>query len=134
MRAFVGCVILESLDNLQALIGWKPVAERVVEMPDDPDATVWHVCWYQVDAKSLNERLASLARAMRPHWYAHFWEGDDLCVILSGKFFWAKASDKTTWRDFIAYGDTVGVDRKWTESVPTELPAWVQAVVQKPNS
>jgi len=134
MRTFVGCVILESLYGFQPLTGWKPVAERVVEMPDDPDTAVWHVCWYQVDAKSLNERLDSLALAMRPHWYAHFWEGDDLCVILSGRFFWAKASDQITWRDFIAYGDTVGVHRKWTENVPTELPAWVRAALQKPNS
>jgi len=80
-----------------------------------------------VDAARLSERLPALAQAMRPNWYAHFWEGDDLCVILAGRAFWAKASDKGTWQEFIAYGDTVGVERKWTESVPTELPAWVQA-------
>lgn len=134
MCMFVGCVILESLYGLQPLAGWKPVAERVVEMPDDPDATVWHVCWYRVDTESLNERLNSLALAMRPHWYAHFWQGDDLCVILSGRSFWVKASDKTTWHDFIAYGDTVGVHRKWTESVRAELPAWVQTALQNYSS
>lgn len=130
MRRFVGCVILESLDCAEALLEWKPIAEQIVEMPDDPDAAVWHVCWYQVNEESLHDRLDSLAKAMRPNWYAHFWEGDDLCIILSGKAFWAKASDKTTWRDFIAFGDTVGVDRKWTERVPTQLPAWVQAAMQ----
>lgn len=130
MCAFIGCVILESLEKETPLAGLQPIAERVVDMPDDPDATVWHVCWYRVDAAKLHNRLPALAEAMRPHWYAHFWAGDDLCVILSRAFFWAKASDRTTWQDFILYGDTIGVDRKWTESVPTELPAWVQAALQ----
>jgi hypothetical protein len=125
-------VVLESLDSLEPLAGWRPVAQRAVEVPNDPDAAVWHVCWYQVDERSLSAGLDSLALAMRPHWYAHFWEGDDLCVILSGRFFWAKASDRLTWHDFIAYGDKVGVHRKWTERVPTQLPTWVQDALQKP--
>jgi hypothetical protein len=95
-------------------------------MPGDPDAAVWHVCWYRIDRSSLVSLLPRLAEALRHHWYAHFWEGDDLCVVLPGRIFWVKASDRTTWRDFIAYGDLVGVERKWTENIPTKLPAWVQ--------
>ncbi|HLN65407.1 MAG TPA: hypothetical protein VK464_28115 [Symbiobacteriaceae bacterium] len=128
-RKFVGCVILESLNSLDSLNGWQPIAERTVEMPDDPDATLWHVCWYQIDADTLNERLPALTAAMQPHWYAHFWEGDDLCVVLAGQFFWAKVSDRSTWEPFIAYGDSVGIERKWTERIPTDLPAWVQAAL-----
>ncbi|MGE5674724.1 MAG: hypothetical protein ACM3XM_12785 [Mycobacterium leprae] len=133
MRTFVGCVILESLNSSEPLSEWKPFASRVEERPDSPDAPVWHVHWYQVDGERLNQHLASLAKAMRPDWYAHFWDGDDLCVILAGKSFWAKVSDRSTWRDFQAYGDTIGIDRKWTESVPTQLPAWVQAALQGAN-
>ena len=131
MRIFIGSVILESLEDTSPLAEWNTIAERVVEMPLDPDASIWHVCWYQVDEASLYNRLPALAQAMRPHWYAHFWEGDDLCIILSGRFFWAKASDRNTWCDFITYGDTVGVERKWTENVPIELPPWVQAALQE---
>jgi len=131
MGKFFGNVILESLQTEAALNGLFPVAERRVEMPDDPDATTWHTRWYLLNAEALNDRLSALARAMRPHWYAHFWWGDDLCVILSGRFFWAKASDRSTWHPFIAYGDTVGVERKWTERVPTQIPEWVQAAIQE---
>lgn len=126
MRTFIGCVILESLTDSAPLAWLLPVAQRVSEMPDDPDATTWHVNWYHISESELRDRLPALAAAMRPHWYAHFWSGDDLCVILPGKSFWAKASDKSTWQDFIAYGDTVGVERKWTESVPTTMPDWVR--------
>ena len=129
MRKFVGCVILEGLRSPEPLQGWHPIAQRTVEMPDDPDATLWHVCWYQLNAESLTERLPALAAATLPHWYAHFLDGDDLCVVLAGRFFWAKVSDRTTWEPFIAYGDTVGIERKWTERIPTDLPAWVQAAL-----
>ncbi len=127
MRVFTGSVILESLETDAPLEELITMAERVVDMPRDPDAAVWHVRWYRMDEASLRGRLPALARAMRPHWYAHFWEGDDLCVIMSRRCFWAKASDRATWGEFIAYGDTVGVERKWSENIPTVLPAWVQA-------
>jgi hypothetical protein len=129
MRRFFGSVIRESLQTEAPLVAWTPFVERVFEMPDDPDAKEWHVCWYQLDEADLRSRLPALAEAMRPHWYAHFWEGDDLCVVLAGQFFWPKASDRATWHPFIAHGDSVGIDRKWTESVPTTLPAWVQAAL-----
>lgn len=125
-RVFVGCVILESLDDPAVLTGWQPFAQREADVPEDPDATVWHTAWYQVREDELRQRLPALARAMRPHWYAHFWEGDDLCMVLAGKSFWAKVSDRSTWDEFIAYGDTVGVERKWTERVPTEVPDWAK--------
>lgn len=63
---------------------------------------------------------------MRPHWYGHFWSGDDLCVILAGRHFWASAADRSTWEPFIRYGDTVGMERKWTERTPTTPPPWVE--------
>jgi len=127
MRTFVGCLIAESLDTETPLAGPKPFAERSVHVPDDPDATTWHVRWYRISESELRRRLPELARVMRPHWYGHFWEKDDLCVILSEKFFWAKVSARETWQDFIDYGDQVGVERKWTENVPTRLPDWVEA-------
>ena len=126
MRTFTGCVILESLEADNVLLGLTPIAERVAEMPRDPDAKVWHVRWYALGEEDLRRRLPILAQAIRPHWYAHFFDGDDLCVILPGRFFWASASDRSTWNAFIAYGDTQGVERRWTENIPTQVPAWVQ--------
>lgn len=127
MDTFVGCVIAESLKTEAPLRGLQPIAERVTHVPDDPDSTTWHVRWYQVDEDDLRRRLPELAQAMKPHWYGHFWRQDDLCVILAGKVFWATASDRSTWQDFIDYGEEVGLGRKWTESIPTKLPEWVAA-------
>lgn len=131
MRQFLGSIILESLSDTAPLASWSPVVQTVADMPDDPDAKEWHTHWYLVDEPELRSRLEALAGVMKPHWYAHFWQGDELCVILAGKAFWAKCSDRATWAPFIAYGDTVGVDRKWTQSVPTTVPAYVAAALNR---
>jgi hypothetical protein len=124
MRRFVGCIIEESLTD-NSVLGRLPVmAERVSHMPNDPDATVWHVRWYQVAEDLLLALLPRLAETIRPHWYAHFWAGDDLCVVMPGRVFWAKISDPASHAEFVAYGDTVGIERKWSEQIPTVLPAW----------
>lgn len=129
MREFLGCVILESLDDPLAVAAWAPVAQKVSDMPDDPDAKVWHTCWYRLTEEQLLGRLDRLATAMRPQWYAHFWSGDDLCVVLAGRAFWMSASDRASWAPMQAYGATVGTEAKWLESIPTTVPVWVHALV-----
>ncbi len=130
MRKFVGCIIEESLKDKSVIAGLAAMAEKVSQMPNDPEATVWHVRWYEVDEAQLHALLPDLAKAIRPHWYAHFWEGDDLCVILAGRVFWAKVSDRSSHAELLAYGDSVGLDRKWSERIPTVLPEWAR---QKPE-
>ena len=131
MRMFIGAIIEESVFDTIVLAGLPVIAERVSKMPTDSDATVWHVRWYRVEESALRIRLPELSKAMRPRWYAHFWEGDDLCVILAGKAFWAKISDRSSHAEFLDYGDTVGVERKWTKTVPTTIPDWVRRAMTK---
>lgn len=125
MRVFHACFILESLDDPGCLAGWTPVASRTVDVPDDPDATTWHVHWYRLRREALEERLPRLAAAMRRNWYGHAFDDQDLVVVLHGRWFWAQPRDRSTWQPFIAYGETVGVGRKWTESIPVTPPTWV---------
>jgi hypothetical protein len=128
---FVGCVILEGLSDPALLDHLSSLVERVVEVPGDPDATTWHIRWYCLSEATLRQLLPALAAVTLPHWYAHFWSGTDLCVILAGRAFWAKTSDRATWEEFIAYGLSVGVERRWTERVPTELPPYVRAACER---
>jgi hypothetical protein len=128
---FLGCIIAESLEDMAPVAGLAPVAEKVSEMPDDPDATVWHTRWYQLDQPHLERRLPALAAAMRRNWYAHFWREELLCVILPGRVFWLDAGDQAARAELIAYGETVGVGRRWTSSIPTVAPAYVQEALRK---
>lgn len=109
---YIGCVILESLGDQHSLDGLAHLVERVVDMPNDPDAEVWHVRWYRLDQAELESRLDGLAAAMKPQWYAHFWRGDDLRVILAGRVFAVSVADRATWEPMLAYGDSVGIERK----------------------
>jgi aminoglycoside 3-N-acetyltransferase len=122
---FVGCLIDESLADHSVLVGWKPFAEKLVSVPDDPDATVWHVRWYQLEEKALLGRLDGLAAAMLPTWYGHFWSGNLLCVILAGRCFWIPAAISPEWEEMMAYGEEIGIDRGWTSKIPTVMPDWV---------
>ncbi|HWI63176.1 MAG TPA: hypothetical protein VNT75_15140 [Symbiobacteriaceae bacterium] len=126
---YIGCVILESLSDLTVLDGWTTIAKKVVDMPNDPDAQVWHVCWYRLSEAQLKGRLDRLAAAMRPHWYAHFWQEDDLCVILAGRAFWLSAGDRTAWEPMLAYADATGLERRYSETIPTTLPDYVREAV-----
>lgn len=129
MRIFTGCIIEESLADPAVLAGMTPVAERVSDMPKDPNAKTCHVRWYRLNEADFRARLPDLTDKIRRNWYAHFWSEDDLCVILHGRHFWAKISDRSTYQKFIRYADQVGLERKYSESVPTTLPSWVQKAI-----
>lgn len=122
---FLGCLIEESLFDPAVVASWAPFVQKVVSVPEDPDATVWHVNWYRVAEEALLGRLDALAAAMKPNWYGHFWAGDRLCVILPGRIFWLPTSYTREWDEMIEYGESVGVERRWTERIPTVLPDWV---------
>lgn len=125
MQYYYGCVILEGLLQADFLSSYQPIAVKVADMPDDPDATTWHIHWYRVNELELAELLPQLAEATLPHWYAHFFNEDELHVALAGKAFRASTQDKTTWEEFIRYGERVGIERRWTENLATALPGWV---------
>ncbi len=44
-------------------------------------------------------------------WYIHFWEPgkDDVLVVYKGKNFSIKHSDKSTWSEAVAYGQSIGI-------------------------
>lgn len=131
MDHFVGCLIEESLADPAVVADWAPFAEKVVAVPDDPDATVWHVHWYLVGEAVLQERLGALVAAMKPNWYGHFWAGERLCVILPERHFWLPTIRTAEWDEMIEYGESVGVERRWTERVPTTLPEWVAQALRE---
>ncbi|CAN5748698.1 hypothetical protein BH11PAT2_BH11PAT2_01410 [soil metagenome] len=44
-------------------------------------------------------------------WYMHFWEPgeDDVLVVFKNKTFHIKHSDKTTWKNAVEYGRSMGI-------------------------
>jgi hypothetical protein len=58
------------------------------------------------------DKISDLAKHLLDGpWYIHLWksEKDEINVIFKDKIFLIKASDKTTWKEAIAYGQSIGI-------------------------
>jgi hypothetical protein len=65
----------------------------------------WHL--YYVHA--IDSQINSLLRQVKPGWYCHFWRENSLVVVFSGKRFEMLTNDKSTWRDAVEYGQSIGI-------------------------
>ncbi len=56
-------------------------------------------------------------------WYVHFFseQNDELFVIITGRTFRLPKIRNHSWDEMIRYGESVGLERRWTESVPVDL-------------
>jgi len=65
----------------------------------------WHLYWVQVK----EEQIEALSSEIRKSWYAHFWKGQRLMAVFPGRKFDFQAVDKSTWKEVIEYGRSVGI-------------------------
>jgi len=65
----------------------------------------WHL--YYVHA--TDSQIGGLLRRVKPGWYCHFWRGNRLLVVFPGKRFEMLVNDKSTWKDAVEYGRSVGI-------------------------
>jgi hypothetical protein len=42
-------------------------------------------------------------------WYAHFGNGQKLIAVFRSKKFKLQANDKTTWKETVEYGNSIGI-------------------------
>ncbi|MDP2871648.1 MAG: hypothetical protein Q8P31_03835 [Bacillota bacterium] len=117
-------IIVESLQDRDILRSLAPhlVRERVAEMPGEPEG-VWHIREYGIPEDALEQVLAALEGAVKHEWYSHLFnlELGILYVVFAGKHFRLPAVRDDSWEAMISYGLTVGVDRKWTGSIPLRV-------------
>lgn len=66
---------------------------------------LYHVGLDRKDAVGLGKYLAD------GPWYAHFWKPgeDEVLVVFKNKTFDIKHSDKSTWREAVQYGESIGI-------------------------
>ena len=75
----------------------------------------WHLYW--VDA--TDKQTEALSREIKKGWYAHFWNGQTLLAVFQRKGFEFHAEDKSTWKEAIEYGKSVGIPEEQLD-FPTE--------------
>lgn len=68
--------------------------------------------WTLYDVFIDEERISILSNHLaKGPWYMHFWKpgADEIKVVFRNKLFSIKQSDKSTWADAIAYGQSLGI-------------------------
>lgn len=117
-------IIVESLANtgvLEELAAYFE-KERLQEVSNDPQP-LWHIRQYEVPRHKVASLLPQLAAAIKPGWYIHLFNIEDgiLYVVLKGRSFKLPAKRDERWEEMIAYGQSVGLNRKWTQNVPLKV-------------
>jgi hypothetical protein len=115
-------VIEESLENAGTLNILKPFYynQKVEEVLGD-EFPVWHTNEYHVPDEKINDLISVLEQQVKLTWYVHAFNDEKLVVIFRGKSFHISLHRDDTWNDMIEYGDTVKVERRFSESIPLSV-------------
>ncbi|MCL2189712.1 MAG: hypothetical protein FWC16_12115 [Defluviitaleaceae bacterium] len=115
-------VIEESLENAGVLDTLKPFfySQRLEEVLDD-EFPLWHTNEYHVPDENINDLISILEQQVKLTWYVHAFNDEKLIVIFRGKSFHISPHRDDTWNAMIEYGDTVKVERRYSESIPLSV-------------
>ncbi len=114
---YKGTIIEESLSDKSVIDELEVTHTYTEEDQDNPERT-WHLYTVLVSKDEISKIQMYLKR--EDGWYAHFWDGDDVVVVFRDKMFKIKASDKSTWKNAIEYGLSVGVPLEQLDFLITE--------------
>ena len=104
---YTGIIIEESFDD-NRIINKLDIKKVHISSDEDPKDR-WHL--YQVNVSK--EDIMFLSEHMIGNFYMHFWKGDDIIAVFTGKkFFEFNYSDKSTWNDVLKYGKSIGIPEK----------------------
>lgn len=121
---YCGEIIVESLANPDVLQKLEPfrIKTRQARSPDDGKS--WTVHRYCVDGRTLLEVIPMVEEALKEGaWYVHFFSdvGNKLYVVFRGRAFMLPKKRDDSWDDMIKFGESIGVGRRWTESIPVSF-------------
>jgi len=115
-------VIEESLENPDVLALLRPFlfSRLTAQVPGDA-CPVWHTNEYRVPDDRMAGLPPVLETAVKPTWYIHAFDENELIVVLRGRSFHVSPHKDATWDAMIAYGVSVDVDRRYLENIPLDV-------------
>lgn len=116
-------IIEESLKHEKTLELVKPYffSQRIENVPEDEYPT-WHTNEYHVPDEKIEELLNNLREEVKPTWYVHAFNDNQLYVVLSGKCFSISLLRDDTWNEMIEYGvKEANLERHFLENVPLHV-------------
>lgn len=122
---FIGEIILESLVDPSVLEPFRQflVSSRTADVQDFVPSR-WHIHRYRMPLDQVRTLIPGLENNIdKNQWYIHFYSEDtnQLFVVLSGRTFELPKQKDAAWNEMIAYGENVGVGRRWTENIPVDF-------------
>ncbi len=112
MTTFKGTVIEESLANKKVLDRLKIThtnIEPVVASHDTPELSKWTLHNIELESNQIDEVAKQLSRAIKPKWYAHFYNSDCFVVIFPEKVFSFARKDAKARQEVEEYGISWGI-------------------------
>ena len=124
-KQYIGEIILESLENPERIDFIKSYCtkERVEDRPAEK-ITMWHLKRYEIPYEMVLKLLPVLENNfVNGEWYIHFYskETNEMYVIFKNRHFLISKYKDASWDEMIAYGEKMGVGRRWTENIPVNF-------------
>lgn len=122
---YTGEIIRESLRDpsvLDAFAEYRVQARTAIVENFTP--SLWHIERYRLPSDQVPSLTAHLVNNINNNqWYVHFYSEttDEMHVVLSGRIFKLPKHRDPSWDEMIAYGESVGVGRRWTENIPVDF-------------
>ncbi len=104
MKKYKGTIVQESLVDDRILNDFDTIAYKVTDEENPYER------WHLITVLTNEESIEKLSKNLKPEkWYAHFWNGDDVIAVFPNKTFQFKHSDKSTWKEAVEYGKSLGI-------------------------
>jgi hypothetical protein len=111
-KDYRGTIVEESLEDNRVLNGLEITSFRISSAENPADR------WHLYSVKVSEDDILRLSRNIKAgKWYMHFWKGRSIKAVFNGKVFEFDYDDKSTWKDAVAYGRSVGIPEEQLDFV-----------------
>jgi len=104
-----GVVIEESLEDRSLLKLVKIVKTKESKLEGEEEKGTWHFHAVDVADKDIDKFLEKAKGAVRPKWWIHVVNGDEMIVILRGKVFRHRRGDAASLKEIRGYAASWGI-------------------------
>lgn len=101
---YTGTIVEESLKDNRFMNTLDIIDVRISSAENPVDR--WHLYKVEIDKADIDALSGQLKSEK---WYMHFWNGDGVIAVFPNKVYEFQYSDKSTWKDAVEYGRSIGI-------------------------
>ena len=116
---FKGFILSESLEDPTILNNFKKIYVKVEHHTKSEDyPPFWHLFKIEVGEEEIEKVVGQFAKAIKPKWYAHFWNDKIVYVVFLNKTFQIPLEKVWSSKEFQEaknYALSVGIDEMYLD-------------------